>query len=171
MPQQGRREGRQRRGNAHVECFIVAAHLADMRDLFDDISKNQPLDTTETARRSMRPQLRRRFYQRGEGEASDNALRIALDGRPLRTPARHALAAPTSALAQALAAEWEAQRDVIDPARMPLTRLANSIIAGVGEVPGPVPAEVERSLACDLVFYRAPGPAGLVARQSAAWDP
>jgi chaperone required for assembly of F1-ATPase len=74
-------------------------------------------------------------------------------------------------LAQALAAEWEAQRDVIDPARMPLTRLANSIIDGVVEVPGPVAAEVERYLACDLVFYRAPGPAGLVARQSAAWDP
>ena len=32
-------------------------------------------------------------------------------------------------------------------------------------------AEVERYLACDLVFYRAPGPAGLVARQGAAWDP
>ena len=142
-----------------------------MRDLFDDISKNQPLDPTETARRSMRPQLRRRFYERVEVEASDNTFRIALDGRPIRTPARHALAAPTPALAQALAAEWEAQRDVIDPARMPLTRLANSIIDGAVDSPGPVAAEVERYLACDLVFYRAPGPAGLVARQSAAWDP
>src|SRR3954453_13680842 len=128
MLQQGRRGGTPETGNGHVECFIVAAHLADMRDLFDDISKKQPLDPTETAPRSMRPQLRRRFYQRVGVEASDNAFRIALDGRPIRTPARHALAAPTSALAQALAAEWEAQRDVIDPARMPLTRLANGII-------------------------------------------
>jgi chaperone required for assembly of F1-ATPase len=34
-----------------------------------------------------------------------------------------------------------------------------------------VAAEVERYLACDLVFYRAPGPAGLVTRQAKAWDP
>ena len=142
-----------------------------MRDLFEDVFKNQPLDPTEMARRSMRPQLRRRFYERVEIEAADGAFRILLDGRPVRTPARHPLAAPTQALAQALAAEWEAQRDMIDPAMMPLTRLANTIIDGVVAAPAAVTAEVERYLACDLVFYRAPGPAGLVARQDAAWDP
>jgi chaperone required for assembly of F1-ATPase len=142
-----------------------------MRDLFDDIAKNQPLDPNEMARRSMRPHLRRRFYERVEVEAADDAFCIVLDGRPVRTPARHPLAAPPPALAQALAAEWEAQREVVDPARMPLTRLANSIIDGVVEAPGAVAAEVERYLACDLVFYRAPGPAGLVARQTTAWDP
>ena len=142
-----------------------------MRDLFEDVFKNQPLDPSEMARRSMRPQLRRRFYERVEIEAADGAFRILLDGRPVRTPARHPLAAPTQALAQALAAEWEAQRDMIDPAMMPLTRLANTIIDGVVAAPAAVTAEVERYLACDLVFYRAPGPAGLVARQDAAWDP
>jgi len=142
-----------------------------MRDLFEDVFKNQPLDPTEMARRSMRPQLRRRFYERVEIEAADGAFRILLDGRPVRTPARHPLAAPTQALAQALAAEWEAQRHMIDPAMMPLTRLANTIIDGVAAAPAAVTAEVERYLACDLVFYRAPGPAGLVARQDAAWDP
>ncbi|MGZ3312414.1 MAG: ATP12 family chaperone protein, partial [Xanthobacteraceae bacterium] len=110
-------------------------------------------------------------YERVEIEAADGAFRILLDGRPVRTPARHPLAAPTQALAQALAAEWEAQRDMIDPAMMPLTRLANTIIDGVVAAPAAVTAEVERHLACDLVFYRAPGPAGLVARQDAAWDP
>src|SRR5215475_13123923 len=64
-----------------------------------------------------------------------------------------------------------AQRDVIDPAKMPLTRLANSIIDGVADAPSAVAAEVNRYLACDLVFYRAPGPAGLVAWQAEAWDP
>jgi chaperone required for assembly of F1-ATPase len=81
------------------------------------------------------------------------------------------LAMPKRALAQALAAEWNAQRDVIDPAKMPLTRLANTIIDGVVEAPSAVAAEVERYLACDLMFYRAPAPAGLVARQAKAWDP
>jgi chaperone required for assembly of F1-ATPase len=142
-----------------------------MRDLFEGIFENEPSDPTQLARRAMRPQLRRRFYQRAEVEAGGGEFGIVLDDRPVKTPARRPLATPSSALAQALAAEWDAQRDVIDPARMPLTRLANTIIDGVVETPAAVAAEVERYLACDLVFYRAPGPAGLVARQAAAWDP
>jgi chaperone required for assembly of F1-ATPase len=142
-----------------------------MRDLFEGIFENEPSDPTQLARRAMRPQLRPRFYQRAEVEAGGGEFGIVLDGRPVKTPARRPLAAPSNALAQALAAEWDAQRDVIDPARMPLTRLANTIIDGVVEAPAPVAAEVERYLACDLVFYRAPAPAGLVARQAAAWDP
>lgn len=146
-----------------------------MRDLFEGIFTSEPLDPTEAARRAMWPQLRPRFYARAEAEAEGQGdgreFRILLDGRPLRTPARRVLAAPSPALAQALAAEWDAQRDVIDPARMPLTRLANTIIDGVVEAPAPVAAEVERYLACDLVCYRALGPAGLVARQAEAWGP
>ena len=142
-----------------------------MRDLFEDIFANEPLGPMEVARRAARPQLRRRFYERVAVEDSNGEFRVVLDGRPINTPARRPLAAPTVALAQALAAEWGAQRDVIDPARMPLTRLANTIIDGVSEMSAAVAAEVKRYLACDLVFYRAPGPAGLVARQAAAWDP
>jgi chaperone required for assembly of F1-ATPase len=54
---------------------------------------------------------------------------------------------------------------------MPVTRLANSIIDGVTDAPEAVAAEVERYLGSDLVCYRAPGPEGLVTRQSRAWDP
>lgn len=142
-----------------------------MRDLFEDIFKNAPLDPMQAARRAVRPHLRRRFYQRAEVEDADGKFRVVLDGRPVKTPARRTLAAPTRVLAQALAAEWEAQRDVIDPAKMPLTRLANTIIDGVTDAPSAVAAEINRYLACDLVFYRAPGPAGLVAWQAEAWDP
>jgi len=81
------------------------------------------------------------------------------------------LAAPTQALAEAIAAEWQAQKDVIDPAKMPLTRLANAIIDGVAEAPGPVAAEIAKYLASDLVFYRAGTPAGLVECQARHWDP
>jgi chaperone required for assembly of F1-ATPase len=142
-----------------------------MRDLFEDIFKNAPLDPVQAARRAVRPHLRRRFYQRAEVEDAEGEFRIVLDGRPVKTPARRTLAAPTRVLAQALAAEWEAQRDVIDPAKMPLTRLANTIIDGVADAPSAVAADVNRYLACDLVFYRAPGPASLVAWQAEAWDP
>jgi chaperone required for assembly of F1-ATPase len=142
-----------------------------MRDLFDGIFSDEPLDPTEVARRAMRPQLRRRFYERVEVEGGDGEFGITLDGRPVRTPGRRPLVAPTRALAQALAAEWEAQHDVVDPARMPLTRLANTIIDGVAAAHAAVAADVERYLSCDLVFYRAGDPAALVARQAQAWDP
>ena len=96
---------------------------------------------------------------------------MRLDDKPVRTPAGRLLAAPTLALAEALAAEWEAQRDVIDPAKMPLTRLANSIIDGVSERSAPVAGEVARYLASDLICYRAGSPRGLVERQALHWDP
>jgi chaperone required for assembly of F1-ATPase len=96
---------------------------------------------------------------------------IELDGRPVRTPARRMLGAPVTGLAQVIAAEWQAQDKVIDPRRMPLTRLANSIIDGVALAPRPVRAEVERYLNSDLLFYRAEGPEGLLARQALYWDP
>jgi chaperone required for assembly of F1-ATPase len=139
-----------------------------MRDVFEEIFANQPLDPTEAARRNMRPQLRRRFFERAVVE---DGRAIVLDGRPVRTPARNALAAPTRALAEALAAEWDAQRDVIDPARMPLSRLANSIIDGVSASQRAVADEIVAYLGSDLLFYRADVPPGLVQRQAQQWDP
>src|SRR6266508_2142431 len=78
-----------------------------MRDLFEEIFAKQPLDPTEAARRAMRPQLRRRFYGRAEVAEGEGGFGVLLDGRPVKTPARRALAAPTRALAAALAAEAE----------------------------------------------------------------
>jgi chaperone required for assembly of F1-ATPase len=141
-----------------------------MRDLFDDLFRREPIDPVEAARRALRPQLPRRFYRSaGVGEA-EGEFRLLLDGRPVKTPARHALAVPTRALAQAIADEWEAQGERIDPARMPLTRLANSILDGVRTAVTPVASAIARYLASDLLFYRADVP-GLAARQTALWDP
>jgi chaperone required for assembly of F1-ATPase len=119
----------------------------------------------------MRPNLRARFYKQASvGEAADG-FAVLLDGRPVRTPARRALAAPVRPLALALAAEWEAQQDKVDPAVMPLTRLANSIIDGVVPSPGPVADEIEQYLRSDLLLYRAAEPVGLVESQRRHWDP
>jgi chaperone required for assembly of F1-ATPase len=145
--------------------------LGHMRDLFEDIFVNQPLDPTEAARRAMQPQLRKRFYAHAGVEEGDGAFRVVLDGRAVMTPARRTLAAPTRPLADMLAAEWEAQGDLIDPAKMPLTRLANSIIDGVADAVPAVAAEAEKYLGSDLLFYRAAGPDRLVARQAQAWEP
>jgi len=142
-----------------------------MRDIFEEIFENQPLDPEESARRSMRPNLRARFYQAATVGQGPEGFAVLLDGRPVRTPARRHLAAPARVLAEALAAEWDAQKDRVDPAVMPLTRLANSIIVGVAATPEPVAADVEKYLGSDLLFYRAEGPQRLVERQGHVWDP
>ena len=144
-----------------------------MRDTFTEIFESEPVDPMEAARRNMRPNLRARFFKRAHaGDVADaGGFPVLLDGRPVRTPARQPLAAPTRALADALAAEWEAQRETIDPAQMPLTRLANSIIDGVIGTPAPVAAEIQKYLGSDLLCYRAGEPEGLVTNQVAHWDP
>jgi chaperone required for assembly of F1-ATPase len=139
-----------------------------MREIFENAVPDNPM---EAARRGARPILRKRFYEHASTAPEGDLFAVRLDDKPVRTPAGRLLAAPTLALAQALAAEWDAQREIIDPAKMPLTRLANSIIDGVGERPAPVAEEIARYLASDLVCYRADAPRGLVERQAQQWDP
>ena len=142
-----------------------------MRDIFADIFAEEAANPVEAARQSLRASLRKRFYARSQiGEAREG-FAVLLDGKPVRTPARRTLAAPVRALAEAIAAEWEAQHDVIDPGKMALTRLANSIIDGVADAPKAVADEIAKFLASDLIFYRAHGPEGLLARQARHWDP
>jgi chaperone required for assembly of F1-ATPase len=150
-----------------MRCERIGA----MSNPFEEIFVPNPLDPTEAARRAVRAALRPRFYKNvGVAEAAEG-FAVMLDGRPVRTPARRALAAPTRALGEALAAEWEAQAEVIDPANMPLTRLANTIIDGVAATAQAVAAEIEKYLGSDLVCYRAESPDRLVVRQSHRWDP
>ena len=66
----------------------------------------------------------KRVYREATARQFGDGWGIALDGRPMRTPARHELVVPSAALATAIAAEWDAQRDEIRPATIPLTRLA-----------------------------------------------
>jgi chaperone required for assembly of F1-ATPase len=138
-----------------------------MREILDDIFKNQPLDPVEAARRSVRVNLRKRFYK--EAGTSDNV--VTLDGKAVMTPKRRALKAPNTAVAQAMAGEWNAQNEVIDPGAMPLTRLSNAIIDGVADAPDAVRDEVVKYLGSDLIFYRADAPEGLVETQARHWDP
>lgn len=136
-----------------------------------EMSATQNGNPMAAARRGARGAPARRFYRAVTTAPVADGHAVRLDERPVRTPARRVLAAPTLPLAQALAAEWSAQGEFIEPVRMPLTRLANAIIDGVAAQPAAVAAEIEKYLACDLLFYRAGHPRGLVARQSGHWDP
>ncbi len=95
---------------------------------------------------------------------------ILMAGKPVRTPLKRPLLAPTRALADALVAEWRAQGDKIAPDTMPLTRYMNSIIDAIADNRGSVVDTVAAYGETDLLCYRAGHPAPLVARQAAAWD-
>ena len=96
---------------------------------------------------------------------------IALDGRPVRTPARAVLDLPRRGLAEAIAGEWAAQEVRVDPATMPLTGLANAAIDRVSPDPARFAEALARYGESDLLCYRAEEPDLLVERQAAAWDP
>ena len=96
---------------------------------------------------------------------------ITLDGKPIRTPSARQVVVPARALADAVAAEWAAQGEAIDPVTMPLTRIANSVVEGVVDRVELVTDDLAKYLETDLLFYRAGHPEGLVAREAAHWDP
>jgi len=144
-----------------------------MRDVFEEIFAlhgREAVDPAVAARRNMRA-LKRRFYEEVAVHDDPAGFVVVLDGRPIMTPARRALALPRRPLAEAIALEWGAQSEFIDPATMPMTRLANTIIDGVAVAADELAAEIRKYLGSDLLCYRAATPKALVARQSLHWDP
>ncbi len=113
----------------------------------------------------------KRFYAAASVTGDAPPFGVALDTRPLRTPARAPLALPTRALADAVAAEWAAQGDMIEPRSMPLTGLANAAIDRVAPDPTGFADGLSVFAENELLAYRAEGPAALVAAEAAAWDP
>lgn len=120
---------------------------------------------------AMQPPLPKRFYAEATVGARDGAFAILLDGRPAHTPGKRPLAVANEALAGMIAAEWAAQERVIDPARMPATRIVNSAIDAVADRMGEVRGDIAAYAGSDLVCYRADHPRELVQRQASAWDP
>ncbi len=137
---------------------------------FGAAGQRQP-DPVAAAQKAMRNPLPQRFYENAGVLARDGLFHVALDGRTARTPARNPLAVTSAPVAEALAAEWQAQQTVIDPARMPLTRLVNAALDGVEDQQEAVRAEIVRYAGSDALCYRAAEPEALVARQGELWDP
>jgi chaperone required for assembly of F1-ATPase len=113
----------------------------------------------------------KRFYKDVAVANEGGNMAIRLDGKPVRTPGKAALALPSPALAEAVAEEWRAQGDRVDPRSMPLTRLANSAIDGVTGREQAVIDDILGFAGSDLLCYRAAGPRGLTDAQTKHWDP
>ncbi|MEP6784849.1 MAG: ATP12 family protein [Sphingomonadales bacterium] len=109
----------------------------------------------------------RRFWK----DVSINEGAVLLDGRPVKTPARAPLVAPSSALADAIAEEWRAVGEKVDPLTMPLTGFTNAAIDRVSPDPVGFAADLATYGETDLLCYRAENPPELAARQSEIWDP
>ncbi len=112
----------------------------------------------------------KRFWKEASAVEVEGGFTVQLDGRGVKTPAKVALLLPSPAMAEAIAAEWDAQVDGINPETMPYTRSANAAIDKVANQH----AEVADMLAdygdSDLLCYRADSPQELVARQTEQWD-
>lgn len=113
----------------------------------------------------------KRFWTSAQAVADGTGWSIRLDGRPVRTPARAVLTVPGRALAEAIAAEWTAQGETLDPRTMPMTGFANAMLDRVLPALGDFRGQIAAYADSDLLCYRAEGPEALVARQAAAWDP
>jgi chaperone required for assembly of F1-ATPase len=131
-----------------------------------------PRDPMRAAQANMRPAAIKRFYRTVDVREDAGGLHaLTLDGRVARTPGRRPLAAASRALMLKVAEEWERQRETIEPADMPLTRLVNSAVDGVAFTMAETRADVLKYAGSDLLCYRAEEPEALAERQRLAFDP
>ena len=142
-----------------------------MRELFEEAAGKSPLDPEEAVRRAARTPQRKRFYARAGVAEGRDGFAITLDDRPIRSPSGRQVVVPRREIAEAIVAEWEAQREFIDPLTMPMTRFANSVVEAVVDRVDAVTEDMAKYFQSDLLFYRAGHPEALVAREAAHWDP
>jgi chaperone required for assembly of F1-ATPase len=142
-----------------------------MRELFDEVAGQSPLDPQELVKRATRVPQRKRFYTDAAVAEVDGGFAVVLDGKTIKTPSGKVVAVPKRAIADAMVTEWQAQKETIDPLTMPMTRFANSVVDAVVDRVGLVRDDVARYFHSDLLFYRAGHPEALVAREAEHWDP
>lgn len=119
----------------------------------------------------MNTPLQKRFWKDVSVRPEASGYGIYLDDRQLKTPLKSSLLAPTRAVADGIAAEWDAVDGKIDPKLMHLTRCANATLDKVVREHSAVAAMLSEYGATDLLCYRSTAPEKLIARQAAAWDP
>ncbi|WP_273760545.1 ATP12 family chaperone protein [Bartonella sp. ML70XJBT.G] len=143
-----------------------------MREILNhfDRSLNENHAVQEIQNLSRQP-LPQRFYKEVKVVCEEGGFSLLLDGRPVKTPAKRHFLVPTEVFAAFVAKEFEKQKQVIDPAKMPMTRLVNTVIDGIADDMQVVFEDLLRFVACDMVFYRAQTPKELVQRQCEQWDP
>jgi chaperone required for assembly of F1-ATPase len=113
----------------------------------------------------------KRFYRDVAVQEAEGGFRVTLDGRPIRTQGGAAQVVPTRALADALADEWRAQGEEIDPKSFVLRDLADYAIDQVARDPAASVARLMPYAQTDTLCYRADPDEPLYRRQYELWEP
>jgi chaperone required for assembly of F1-ATPase len=142
-----------------------------MREMFEEASETSPLDPEEAVRRTARTPRRKRFYAKAAMAETADGFTVTLDDKPIRTPSGRQVIVPAREIAESIVAEWESQKEFIEPLTMPMTRFANSVVEAVVDRVDAVTQDMARYFESDLLLYRAGHPEALVAREAAHWDP
>ena len=113
----------------------------------------------------------KRFYKQVSVSEQDGNYSVLLDGKAIKTPEKSPCNIPTKSMADAVAKEWDAQKEDIIPAEMPITKLVNTAIDRVGNRRGTLIDELVEYAGSDQLCYRAEEPIELIELQSKIWDP
>jgi chaperone required for assembly of F1-ATPase len=140
-----------------------------MREFLEDANQHRD-DGYGRAQAHVKQQLPKRFYTTAAAARTDGGFAATLDGRVPKTPGMKPVVVPNQAIAAALAEEWGAQNEFIDPETMPLVRLVNSAVEAGPEAADALRAEIVKYAGNDLLLYRVDHPAALVRRQEEVWD-
>ncbi len=140
-----------------------------MREFLEDAHAHRE-DGYGRAQAHARPVLPKRFYANAAAASAPGGFAVELDGKPTRTPAMRPVVVPAAPLAEAMAAEWAAQGEFIDPGTMPLVRLVNAAIESGEDRVVALREEIVRYAGSDLLLYRADTPQELIAEQERLWD-
>lgn len=140
-----------------------------MRDQLEDAHQHADAGFGRAHHR-VKTDLPKRFYKEVGVAPVDGGFTVTLDGRATRTPGRVPVVVPVAEIATAMAAEWEAQGEFINPDPMPMVRLVNSALESGEKMIPAFRDEVMKFAAGDALLYRAEAPKELVADQEAVWD-
>jgi len=140
-----------------------------MRDFLEDADAHRQ-DGYGRAQAHVKQQLPKRFYKEASVTTMDGGFAVGLDGRVPRTPGMKHVIVPSEPVAEAMAAEWAAQGEFIDPMTMPMVRLVNAAVEAGDETAPALRDEIIKYAGNDMLLYRADSPESLVRRQEEIWD-
>lgn len=113
----------------------------------------------------------KRKYKTVDVVESASGFGVTLDGKPVRTPAGKLFAASSRALAEAVAEEWRAQGDKVDPRSMPMTRFVATALDRVPTERERIVRDLAAFAETDLLCHWVEEPEVLVVRQRENWQP
>ena len=140
-----------------------------MREFLEDAHQHRD-DGYGRAQVHAKRDLPKRSYRETAVVPVEGGFAVALDGRTTKSPGMRPIVVPVAPLATAMAGEWAAQGEFIEPESMPLVRLVNAAIESGDERVIALREEIVSYAGNDLLLYRADTPQELVVEQERLWD-